>query len=268
MHVVLQHVAAVYMLLAPYRTHARVHGLEWLCVTNAAVLLCVAQVQLHTTFHYPPTPPVEGESPDKLQNGVTEAATGPLPVTDGASMHPEAAKMAASQSQHLPPVGSSQSFQSLPTPPTPELALQPQPMQQNGVHTSNGELQAVEQATCPPVNGQVTTYGAALADPSKQLYQWQAGSNFCAVMGPQFAPAAAAGFTSRRPPPLYYQPEKNIAGNVAAAQPGPLRSPMSEFVVMKECMDGEREGGCIQLLCTMEECVVTGSVVVNFFVAG
>lgn len=237
MHVVDQLVAVVYVLLATHRTHARVHGLKCLCYQCRCPLL---QVQLHTTFHYPPTPPVEGESPDKLQNGVTEAPTGPLPVTDGTGMHPEAAKMSGSQPQPLPPVGSSQSFQSLPTPPTPELALHPQPMQQNGVHTSTGELQAVDQATCAPVNGQVTTYGAALADPSKQLYQWQAGSNFCAVMGPQFAPAAAAGFTSRRPPPLYYQPEKNTA---AAAQPGPLRSPMSEFVVMKECMDGKRGGG-------------------------
>lgn len=183
---------------------------------------------------------MEGESQDKLQNAVTEAAGGPLPVTDGASMHPEAAKLSASQSQPLPPVGSSQSFQSLPTPPTPELALQPQ-MQQNGVHTSVGELQTVEQANCAPVNGQVTTYGAALADPGKQLYQWQAGSNFCAVMGPQFTPTGAPGFTNRRPPPLYYQPEKSSATSVQAPQPGPLRSPMSEFVVMKECIDGKRK---------------------------
>lgn len=195
---------------------------------------------------------MEGESPDKLQNGAADSVTGPLAVTDSAIIHPEAAKMpAASQSHQLPPV-SSHTFQSLPTPPTPELtaaALQTQQMQHNGGHTgggTTGELQAVtslDQATCAPVNGQVTAYGAALADPCKQLYQWQAGSNFCAVMGPQFAPTATAGFTSRRPPPLYYQPEKTCAVSAAAAQQGPLRSPMSEFVVMKECMDGEEGEG-------------------------
>ena len=225
---------------------------------SPSLSLSLFKVQLHTTFHYPPTPPVEGESPDKIHNGA-ETVNGQLAITDGSVMLPEAAaKIPRSQQQQqhqqqlAPGAGSAQQqqhFQSLPTPPTPELtasaAIQTQQQLQNGGHggVAAGELQAVSvngvhQAACAPSNGAVATYGAALANDKQQLYQWQAGSNFCAVMGhPQFAPAATggAGF-SRRPPPLYYQPEKTIAQ-------GPLRSPMSEFVIMKECMDGEwREG--------------------------
>ena len=201
-------------------------------------------MQLHTTFHYPPTPPVEGESPDKLQSGAVEAMS-QLALPDGA-LHEDYSKVASSQSQlssasQQPP----QHFQSLPTPPTPELTVA---ALQNGGHggaAGAAELQAVSvnQATCAPASGPAATYGAALADQCKPLYQWQ-GSNLCAVMGmghPQFAPAAATAFPTRRPPPLYYQAaEKTSMANAASAQTGPLRSPMSEFVVMKECMDGER----------------------------
>ena len=191
----------------------------------------LVQVQLHTTFHYPPTPPVEGESSDKLHGG--NGGDGQLIVSDVA-MHGGEPAHVASHQQH---------FHSLPTPPTPELtataALQHQ-MQNGG---NGGEIQPVSQDSgASSSGGQVAVYGAGDAS-KQQLYQWQAGSNFCAVMGhPQFTPAATALPATRRPPPLYYQAtEKTSAGSTAAitAQPGPLRSPMSEFVVMKECMDGE-----------------------------
>lgn len=168
--------------------------------------LCT-QVQLHTTFHYPPTPPVEGESPDKLQ---PQLPPGDGSITQG-PIHPDGSKG--------PPPPPPQHFQSLPTPPTPELGapLQPQP-------------QPVENPACSPVPA-TSPAGAAYPsiDPCKQLYQWQtAGSNFC-VMGPP--PFNQPGFP-RRPPPLYYQAEKNCGRD------GPPRH-LSDFVMMKESLDGE-----------------------------
>jgi hypothetical protein len=183
--------------------------------------LCT-QVQLHTTFHYPPTPPVEGDgcSADKL-HVVADTA---LAIADAAAMHDVKAAV-----QHGPSSQTHQ-FHSLPTPPTPELLQQ---------QMTGGELvPASSSHSCHPA-ADTPPYGT---EPSKQqLYQWQAaGSNFC-VMGPsQFAaPTQAAAFPARRPPPLYYQATSEKTSAVtAAAQSGPLRSPMSEFVVMKECIDG------------------------------
>ena len=166
------------------------------------------------------------------------------------ALHEDYSKLPSSQGQLPSSCSSSQQqppqhFQSLPTPPTPELTVAALQSQSGGHGGAVGaaELHAVpvNQATCAPASGPVATYGAALADPCKQLYQWQAGSNFCTVMGhPQFAPAAATAFPSRRPPPLYYQAAEKTSA--VSAQTGPLRSPMSEFVVMKECMDGEWGG--------------------------
>ena len=194
-----------------------------------AVLSLSLQVQLHTTFHYPPTPPVEGDSSSDKLHIVSDTA---LALADAAAMHE--AKVSSQQQQQ----GLSQThqFHSLPTPPTPELtvaALQLPPQMQGG------ELvPATTSESCQPATDS-TAYGV---DPSKQLYQWQAaGSNFCVMGPPQFsAPAQAAAFPARRPPPLYYQATAEKTNVVtAAAHSGPLRSPMSEFVVMKECIDGE-----------------------------
>ena len=148
--------------------------------------LCT-QVQLHTTFHYPPTPPVEGESPDKLQQHLPPGDGSPLAITQGPIL-PDGSKG--------PPQPQQQHFQSLPTPPTPELGapLQTQPP-------------PVDNPTCSPVPA-TSPGGAAYPaiDPCKQLYQWQAaGSNFCVMGHPQFNPPSFPC----RPPPLYYQAEKN-----------------------------------------------------------
>ena len=190
-------------------------------------LVLSSQVQLHTTFHYPPTPPVEGDgcSADKL-HVVADTA---LALADAAAMHD--VKAAVLQG----PSPQTQQFHSLPTPPTPELSVASLQQQMTG-----GELVSGSSShSCQPA-ADTPAYGA---EPSKQqLYQWQAtNSNFC-VMGPsQFAaPTQAAAFPARRPPPLYYQATSEKTSAVASqAQSGPLRSPMSEFVVMKECIDGE-----------------------------
>lgn len=195
-------------------------------------------MQLHTTFHYPPTPPVEGgdASADKLQV-IADTA---LAVADSAAMH----EAKAANSQGLNASSQPQQFHSLPTPPTPELTVATLQQQQQ---MQNGDLQPVP-ANSSQSCQQTANAPAYGAEPSKQqqLYQWQAaGSNFCVMGHPQFAtPApAAAAFPTRRPPPLYYQATEktSVASAVAAAaqSSGPLRSPMSEFVVMKECIDGE-----------------------------
>ena len=184
-----------------------------LCLLFGSCLISCSQVQLHTTFHYPPTPPIEGEGG---------------PVAEQQQQQQLAVEAAHDPAGKALPSSSQQQFHSLPTPPTPELAVATFQQLQNGA----AEL-PVSSGACSP----------ASYESSKQLYQWQsAGPNLCAVMGhPQFAPCGS----SRRPPPLYYQTtgggEKNTVA--AAAATGPLRSPMSEFVVMKECIDGELSEG-------------------------
>ena len=176
-----------------------------------------------------------------------EGSSDKLPVADTTLALVESAgmqdKAGSSQPQQLPSSQPQQHFHSLPTPPTPELTagvLQQQTLQ-------NRDLQA-QSVGAGPLAGGPAVYGAAQPETSKlqqPLYQWQAsGSNFCVMGHPQFAPAPASAFPARRPPPLYYQATSEKTGHVAsavaaAAQSGPLRSPMSEFVVMKECIDGE-----------------------------